>query len=96
MALDGIMIHLGGPFMAKYYDDAWMLARSKLQCKLDQMRERQRKHRTFWLPHGPTFSPRINGITNSSHLNVLWAFYDKIFIYQLILLQKYKGFLFLL
>ena len=36
MAPDGIMIHLGGPFMAKYHD-AWMLARSKLQCKLDQM-----------------------------------------------------------
>ena len=36
MAPDGIMIHLGGPFMAKYHD-TWMLARSKLQCKLDQM-----------------------------------------------------------
>ena len=35
MAPDGIMIHLGGPFMAKYHD-AWMLARSKHQCKLDQ------------------------------------------------------------
>ena len=35
MAPDGIMIHLGGPFMAKYHD-AQMLARSKLQCKLDQ------------------------------------------------------------
>ena len=35
MAPDGIMIHLGGPFMAKYHD-MWILARSKLQHKLDQ------------------------------------------------------------
>ena len=36
MAPDGIMIHLGEPFMAKYHD-MHMLTKSNLQCKLDQM-----------------------------------------------------------
>ena len=73
MAPDGIMIHLGGPFMAKYYD-MQMLARSKLQCKLDQMISQDSGLRVYGDAGYVGNFPWVTSVLwrNQMHSNIQW------------------------